>query len=225
MAKKKLIRFKQMAQFKNVIEPKLTEVLNTNYYLKGKWASTFFKNNNPIILELGCGKGEYSVALAKKYPNKNFLGVDIKGARIWYGASEALEQNIHNVGFLRTRIDFIESFFSDSEIDEIWLTFPDPQPQESRERKRLTSPMFVNRYKKFLKPNGIVQLKTDSTELFTYTCNQISSNNYNLVQKIDDVYQHKIPDGLAILREVQTHYEKIFSNKGHIIKYVSFKIN
>ena len=227
MAKKKLIRFREMEGFPNVVQPNMDEFWETEFKLKGKWGIDFFRNSNPIVLELACGKGEYAVNMAKKYPNKNFLGVDIKGARIWYGAHQALAENVKNVGFLRARIDFIDKFFAESEISEIWITFPDPQPQESRERKRLIAPIFIDRYKKFLEPYGLVNLKTDADSFFDYTLAQIKERNYRMINKFENIYnqQNEIPEELDHLYTVKTHYEGIFSAKGHTIKYVSFKIH
>ena len=156
--KRKLEHFAEMKTFPNVYEPDTEEVLRQDYFMKGQWRSKHFKNENPIVLELGCGKGEYSVGMGRKYPNKNFIGIDIKGARMWRGSKTALEENINNVAFLRTRIEFIESCFAKDEVDEIWITFPDPQPQSTRERKRLTSPIFINQYKKVLSENGLIHL-------------------------------------------------------------------
>lgn len=164
--KNKLAKWADNLTFGNVYQPKTSEVLNTNYHLKGKWNTAVFKNNHPIVLELGCGKGEYSVGLAKEFPEKNFIGLDIKGNRIWKGAKEAFESSMKNVVFVRTRIDFITSIFEENEVDEIWITFPDPQPKDRQERKRLTSPLFTERYKKILKSNGIIHLKTDHEGFF-----------------------------------------------------------
>ena len=227
MAKQKLQRFAQNKTFQHVFEPTMEEAFNKDYQLKGKWRSKVFKNDNPIVLELGCGKGEYSVGLAKKYPNKNCIGIDIKGARIWYGAKESLDLEMKNIAFIRTRIEFIESFFAKDEIDEIWLTFSDPQPQDSREKKRLTSPRFINRYKTFLKPNGIVHMKTDNTGLFDYTLEQIQEHNYRLIESTHNLYEEHIqnldPDTQEILG-IKTHYETIFSEKGFKIKYCKFRL-
>lgn len=227
MPKKKLIRFKQLAGYENVIQPSFEEVMNDCFSLKGKWNELFFKNNNPIVLELGCGKGEYSVSLGKRYPEKNFVGVDIKGARIWYGATEALEANMGNVGFLRTRIDFIASCFAKGEVDDIWITFPDPQPEGRRERKRLTHRLFIDRYRKFLKPTGYVHLKTDSQFLYEYTMNEIEQQGYQLIWNSPNVYrdlEELSPEDRETL-QIKTHYEGIFSEKGHKITYIKFGIH
>lgn len=233
--KNKLRKFTEMKTFHNVLEPELSEITNgkdsgvfLDHAMKGKWKEAFFGNDKPIVLELGCGKGEYSVGLGRKYPEKNFIGVDIKGARIWRGARTALDEQLDNIGFLRSRIDFITSFFASGEVDEIWITFPDPQPQRNRERKRLTSPLFINRYKQFLKPGGLVHLKTDSDSLYDYTMEQIEEHQYNLELTTRDLYGDAIEsfdqDTQEILN-IKTHYEGIFSAKGFSIKYCKFRIN
>jgi tRNA (guanine-N7-)-methyltransferase len=225
VAKKKLIRFKDIKTMDFVFEPTMEMVKTDSFQHKGKWAEVF-GNDNPIVLELGCGKGEYAVGLAKKYPNKNFIGLDIKGARIWYGANTVREEGMKNVAFIRTRIDFIESFFDTDEISEIWLTFSDPQP--NKPRKRLSSKLFVDRYKKFLKPGGLIHLKTDSSWLFAYTLEQIYDNKYEMLQKSWDLYGEMIQDLDTDTQEIlniKTHYEQIFSEKGFDIKYVKFKVN
>lgn len=161
-SKNKLKRFKENETFSNVIQPTRDEVVSGNFSFKGKWNQEFFKNNNPLVLELGCGKGEYSVGLAQKYPNKNFIGIDIKGARFWRGAKTAIEENIQNVAFLRSQIELIEFLFAEKEVDEIWITFPDPQIKYKRTKHRLTNSEFLQRYKKILKKDGCIHLKTDS---------------------------------------------------------------
>ena len=171
MTKRKLERFTEMAHFRNVLQPGFDEVFGRKHPIMGKWHDTFFGNDNPIVIELGCGKGEYTVGLAKKFPEKNFIGIDIKGSRMWRGAKSAIEENLKNTGFLRTRIEFINSFFDKDEVDEIWLTFPDPQPKKSN--KRLSSCRFLNMYSNFLKQEGYIHLKTDSELLYSYTLNKI----------------------------------------------------
>jgi tRNA (guanine-N7-)-methyltransferase len=225
MAKKKLIRFADIKTMDFVFEPTMEMVKTDTFPHKGKW-SAVFGNSHPIVLELGCGKGEYAVGLAKKYPQKNFIGVDIKGARIWYGANTVREEGMKNVAFIRTRIDFIETFFAKAEIDEIWLTFSDPQP--NKPRKRLTSPLFLDRYRKFLQPGGIVHLKTDNSWLFASTLEIIYENGYEMLEKTWDLYGEMIEDLDSDTQEIlniQTHYEQIFSEKGFDIKYVKFKIH
>jgi len=226
MAKNKLRKFAEMKAFENVFEPTLNEETIRSFPLKGKWRTDYFKNDNPIVLELGCGKGEYTIGLAKHYPNRNFIGVDIKGARMFVGAKEALEGKLDNVAFLRAKIDFIESYFSENEIDEIWLTFSDPQP--IKPRKRLTSELFINRYKRILKEGGLVHLKTDSDLLFESTEEEIKTHQYDLVELTWDLYK-SLPDDLddtiKDILHIKTHYEQLFTAKGSVIKYCSFRIH
>lgn len=219
----KLEKFSDFNSFKNCFTLYF-ENIKEGLPLKGNWHSNYFKNQNPIVLELGCGKGEYTVGLAKNNPNKNFIGVDIKGNRIWTGAKEALENNMDNVAFIRTRIDFIEHCFEPGEVSEIWITFPDPQPQKTRERKRLTNMRFIERYRKFLKPGGLVHLKTDSTSLYEYTMEVISENKLELLFHTNDLYKNCPPDRKELI-EIKTHYEKLFTAKGEDIKYICYKIN
>ncbi|MBI3133918.1 MAG: tRNA (guanosine(46)-N7)-methyltransferase TrmB [Bacteroidetes bacterium] len=224
--KKKLFRFADIKIMPCVFEPTMDDCKSKNYALKGNWRSTYFKNDNPLILELGCGKGEYSVGLGKKYPDKNYLGIDIKGARIWYGAKTVMDEKLPNIAFLRTRIDFIDAFFGPDEVDEIWLTFSDPQPQKPN--KRLSSKHFVELYKKFLKPGGLIHLKTDNDLLFESTLEQIQEHGYTLLEKTWDLYG-EMPESLdADTREIltiRTYYEQLFSAKGFKIKYCRFKVH
>lgn len=211
-----------MQDFENVFQP----AVGGEFPLKGKWRSEYFKNDNPIVLELGCGKGEYSVGLAKHFPNKNFIGVDIKGARMFIGAKEALENKMKNVAFLRTKIDFIQDYFAENEVDEIWLTFSDPQPKKPR--KRLSSPLFIERYRKIMKPGGIVHMKTDSDILFEYTEEQIKENNYECLELTWDLYgslPETIDPQTRDIFHIKTHYEQLFTAKGSVIKYCKFKIH
>ncbi|MDF3028530.1 MAG: tRNA ((7)-)-methyltransferase [Fluviicola sp.] len=226
MGKNKLRRFAEMKLWNNVFEPTLEPNPQEAFPLKGKWNQDYFKNSNPIVLELGCGKGEYSVGLAKHYPNKNFIGVDIKGSRMFVGAKEALDENLTNVAFLRTKIDFIDSYFEANEVDEIWLTFSDPQPLKPR--KRLTSEQFISRYKRILKPGGLIHLKTDSDLLFESTEEQIQEHNYEVIELSWDLYQSMPEDLDPTIRDIlhiKTHYEQLFTAKGSVIKYCSFKVH
>jgi len=221
VGKKKLRRFVEMETFKHVFQPPFNEILKKNFKFKGKWNENYFQNNNPIILELGCGKGEYTVGLAKKYSNINFIGVDIKGARMWKGAVDALKCNLQNVAFLRTRIELINSFFSTNEINEIWITFPDPQLKKAHIKKRLTSSRFLNFYKLFLTPGGTIHLKTDNPKLFEYTLDLINDNHLKLVYSTKDLYNSNfVDDALSI----KTFYEKHFLNEGENIYYLKFKL-
>ena len=209
-----------METFNHVEQPDL-DVLKKGYPLKGKWKSNFFKNFNPLVLELGCGMGEYTVGLAEKFPKKNFLGIDIKGARMWQGASESLRKDLKNVGFLRIRIDWIEKCFAKNEVDEIWITFPDPQLKKRRASKRLTHPVFLKKYKKFLKKNALIHLKTDSQFLHGFTLGVIAGERHVLEDSTHDLY------GSTVLRdhmEIKTHYEKIYLDQGLPITYLRFQL-
>ncbi len=214
--KNKEQRIADIRVFSNVFE---YEHFSEEDNLKDKWHSEIFRNNNPITLELACGKGEYSVGLARRYPRKNFIGVDLKGPRIWVGAKKALKHNLENVRFLRAYIDHLENFFSKNEIDEIWIIFPDPYLK--KERKRLTSPKFLNIYRRVMKPGGLVHLKTDSETLFDYTIEVIRDEQCDLVEKIEDVYRDSRNSELV---GIQTFYEKMHLEKGKTIRYVSFKL-
>ena len=205
MGKDKLRRFEAIKSFDNVFEP----VREQDFEHSGKWNENIFKNENPIVLELGCGKGEYSVGLGSLFSDKNYIGVEIKGNRIYIGAKEAIDSKLNNVAFLRTRIDYIDSYFKENEVDEIWLTFSDPQP--NKPRKRLTSTLFINRYRKFLKPGGLIHLKTDSSVLFDSTMEQIKLNKYELVDLRPDLY--------ATVKEGEEE-QKIFSIKTHYETYL-----
>ena len=210
-----------MDSFGHVIQPPFEDVFRKDHMLKGKWNEQFFKNNNPIVLELGCGKGEYTVELARNNIDKNFLGVDIKGARMWRGARTAFEEKMKNVGFLRTSIELIESFFSTAEVDEIWITFPDPQLKKRRNKKRLTGPRFLNSYSNFLKPDGLIHLKTDSRELYDYTLGLIKNNPVQLIEATHDLYDGmRANEPLAI----KTYYEQIFLEQGKKITYLCFRL-
>lgn len=219
MGKDKIKRFRENESFDCLYQPDFEEVFRVPYYMKGKWNSHHFKNNNPVVLELGCGRGEYTVELSQKYPHINFIGVDIKGARMWRGAKTVTEQKITNAAFVRSRIEFIESVFGDGEVSEIWITFPDPQMK--RENRRLTSSLFLERYRKFLKNGGVVHLKTDSPFLHNYTLQLVRQNGLELVEANDDIYGTGRADDLL---SIKTRYEKEFLSKGIKITYLSFKL-
>lgn len=209
-----------METFDHVVQAEFDEVFHKDYKLKGKWASEFFKNDNPIVLELGCGKGEYTVGLAKQNPETNYIGIDIKGARMWRGARTVLDEGIKNVGFIRTRIDLINSFFASGEISEVWVTFPDPQPKKFY--KRLTSTRFLGYYQKILEQYGIVNLKTDSQELYHYTKTLVELNKLEKLIDTNDLYNSGIADDIL---SIKTFYEQQFLEQGKPITYIRFKLD
>ncbi|MCW5515034.1 tRNA (guanosine(46)-N7)-methyltransferase TrmB [Muriicola sp. Z0-33] len=220
-SKNKLKRFKENEGFGNVIQPKREEVISGNFTLKGQWQEEF-GNQNPIVLELGCGKGEYTVGLAQKFPNKNFIGIDIKGARFWKGAKEALADNLVNVRFLRTQIELIDQLFAEDEVAEIWITFPDPQIKFKRTKHRLTNPVFLDKYKTILKNNGEIHLKTDSEFMHGYTIGVLQGSAFEIVYSNHDVYRnHGSPKEVL---EIQTFYEKQYLDKGKPITYLKFRV-
>ncbi len=223
--KNKQARFAENRVLPNVFQPTREEAV-AGYKLKGKWREQVFKNTNPIVLELGCGKGEYSVGLAKAFPEKNFIGVDIKGARFWFGAKEAYESNLTNAVFLRTQIELIDGFFEENEVDEIWITFPDPQIKYRRTKHRMTHPEFLERYKKILKKDGIMHLKTDSEFLHGYTIGLLQGQGLEILTAHHDIYgAPEYEPNTPLLRDIQTHYEQLFSAKGKTITYIKFKIH
>lgn len=227
----KLKKFAENETFACLVQPRMDEVFGVDYRLKGRWAADFFHNDNPIVLELGCGKGEYTIDLALRNPDVNYIGIDIKGARLWKGAKYAAQNNLPNVGFLRTRIEFISSIFAPGEIAGIWLTFSDPQI--GRENKRLTSPRFLDRYRGFLAPDGVVNLKTDSRYLFEYSLAIALRNGLRVFARTTDLYATPVEEIMASglserearsLYEVQTFYEQHFLEQGYPITYLSFGI-
>ena len=223
MGKGKLAKFADMETYENVFQYPYSVVEHVPFEMQGHWHEEYFHNNNPIVLELGCGKGEYTVGLAKLYPNMNFIGVDIKGARMWTGATQALEEGLKNVAFLRTNIEIIDRFFSSGEVNEIWLTFSDPQMKNPR--KRLSSTWFLERYRKFLSDGGFIHLKTDSNFLFTYTTYLVEKNKLPLVVKTTDLYQES--ENNSSLKEaaaIQTYYESMWIERGLNIKYMKFSL-
>ncbi|MCL4106460.1 UNVERIFIED_CONTAM: hypothetical protein GTU68_030418 [Idotea baltica] len=226
-SRNKLQKFAEIVTFPNVYEnydpknPGLVGVNQEPIDLKGKWNEIHFKNTKPIVLELACGRGEYSLGLGAMYPDRNFIGVDIKGARIWKGARTALDENLNNVAFLRTRIEQISMFFEKGEVDEIWITFPDPFLKDSKENRRLTSPNFLKRYREFLKPDGVINLKTDSPELYSYTQEVLSvEKGIEVLYDKDDIYK----DSLDFPElELKTYYEKSHLLDGRLIKFIRFR--
>ena len=223
MSKGKLAKFADMETYRNVFQYPYSVLSDVPFAMRGRWREQFFHNDNPIILELGCGKGEYAVELAKAHPDRNYIGVDIKGARMWTGATQALQEGIENVAFLRTNIEIIDRFFAPDEVQEIWLTFSDPQMKNPR--KRLTSTYFMERYRRFLIDRGIIHLKTDSNFLFTYTTLMVEKNQLPLVVRIDDLYAAIMPDDSSVGNEaasIQTYYERMWLERGISIKYLQF---
>ncbi|GGG39451.1 tRNA (guanine-N(7)-)-methyltransferase [Bizionia arctica] len=221
-SKNKLKRFRENETFANVFQPSRDELVNNQFDLKGNWNKIFFKNSNPLVLELGCGKGEYSVALAKKYPNKNFIGIDIKGARFWRGAKTALEDNLPNVAFMRSQIELIDHAFAAGEVDEIWITFPDPQIKYKRTKHRMTNSEFLKRYKTVLKPDGVMNLKTDSEFMHGYTLGLLHGEGHEVLYANHNVYkQEGSPEEVT---SIQTYYESQYLEQNKPITYIRFKI-
>ena len=221
MSKNKLAKFSELKELDRVFQPAFDEVFQKDHPLKGKWSLEVFNNNNPIVLELGCGKGEYTVGLARKYKNKNFIGVDIKGARIWRGAKTMNEEEIHNAAFLRTRIELITSFFTPDEVSEVWLTFPDPQEKKRRKKKRLTGPRFLNEYRNFLKNKGIIHLKTDNDILYEYTLKLVNYNQLDILFSTPDLYNSEYKNDIL---EIKTFYERQYLAEGKNINYIKFRL-
>jgi len=223
MSKGKLAKFADMETFSNVFQYPFSVIDNVPFDMKGHWNEQYFKNTNPIVLELGCGKGEYTVGLAKLFPNVNFIGVDIKGARMWTGAKMALEEKLLNVAFLRTNIEVIDRFFSQDEISEIWLTFSDPQMKNPR--KRLSSTFFMDRYRSFLIDGGVIHVKTDSDFLFTYTSYVVDVNKLPLLFRTEDLYHTAgIDEETSKILSIQTYYEGMWKERGLNIKYQKFRL-
>ena len=220
MGKNKLKKFSEMETFQNVFQFPFSVLKEKGFPMKGRWREDFFHNDNPIVLELGCGKGEYAVGLAKKFTNMNFIGVDIKGARMWTGAKESVQKGMTNVAFLLTSIELIAEFFAPGEVDEIWITFPDPQMKKVN--KRLTSVRFMNIYRQILKDNGIMHLKTDSPFLYAYTDASVKLNKFNVEVNTDDLYHSGLADDIL---EIQTFYEKQWLARGLTIKYIKWHLD
>jgi tRNA (guanine-N7-)-methyltransferase len=213
VGKDKLRRFAEIDTFSNVLQ------LDAGKEFKGNWNKGFFKNDNPLVLELACGKGEYTVNLATLFPDKNFIGIDYKGNRIWRGAKTALEEGVNNVGFLRIQIETLLDYFADEEVDEIWITFPDPQPQISREKKRLTSSRFLDMYKLVVRPGGFINLKTDNDDLHAYTAEKIAETGLNLHARTEDLYHSEFADEVL---SIKTYYEKKYLKDNKNINYLKF---
>ena len=223
MGKGKLAKFADMESYENVFQYPFSVIEQVPFEMKGHWREQFFHNDNPIVLELGCGKGEYAVGLAKQHPDMNFIGVDIKGARMWTGATQAIKEGIKNVAFLRTNIEIIDRFFDKDEVQEIWLTFSDPQMKNPR--KRLTSTFFMERYRRFLVDGGTIHLKTDSNFLFTYTKYMVENNQLPVEVQTEDLYNDaKVQEATEQVRRIQTYYEQMWLDRGLNIRYMRFHL-
>jgi len=218
MGKNKLKRFAENETFENLFQHTHFDARNEQFLLKGKWHEFFFQNNNPIVLEVGCGRGEYTIGMAQRFPNTNFIGIDRKGARIWRGCKDSVELNLKNVAFLRIKIEDIEYYFAQHEVNEIWVTFPDPQMR--KERNRLISPNFISKYKKIIDTTGIIHLKTDSRELYEYVVQTAPIEKWNIIENIPNVYESGVP---SVLTEIQTFYEKKWLQEGKVISYIRLK--
>ena len=216
-----MLRFRELGTLDRVFEPPYEEVLRKDFHLKGKWNTEVFRNDAPLVLELGCGKGEYTVGLARIHPECNYLGLDIKGARIWTGARTAHDEDLTNVAFLRTRIDFILSFFTRDEVDELWITFPDPQEKRRRNKKRLTGAFFLNMYRQFLKDDGVIHLKTDNNLFYRYTLELARHNDLLIEKSSDNIYQEGWDDEVV---SIQTYYETHFLSEGVNINFIRFRL-
>lgn len=221
-SKNKLKRFRENETFDNVVQPTRDEVVNGEFPYKGKWKSDFFKNDNPIIVELGCGKGEYTIGLAQRNPNVNYIGIDVKGARFWRGAKTAVEEGMNNVAFVRTQIELIEGIFEAQEIDEIWITFPDPQIKYKRTKHRMTNSEFLKLYKRILKPDGVVNLKTDSEFMHGYTLGLLHGEGHEVIYANHNVYKNEGAPSEVL--EIQTFYEQQYLEINKAITYIRFKI-
>ncbi|HXJ99442.1 MAG TPA: tRNA (guanosine(46)-N7)-methyltransferase TrmB [Gelidibacter sp.] len=221
-SKNKLRRFRENETFSNVYQPTRDELINEDFDIKGNWNDKVFKNENPLVLELGCGRGEYTLGLAKRFPNKNFIGIDIKGARFWRGAKTATEDKMANVAFLRTQIELIEYAFASNEVDEIWITFPDPQIKYKRTKHRMTNAAFLERYKAILKPEGLIHLKTDSEFMHGYTLGLLHGLGHDVLYANHDVYRQE--GSPKEVTEIQTYYEGQYLEKNKAITYIRFKI-
>ena len=221
MGKNKIRKFEENLTFRHLFQQSFDE-LRAGFSLKGKWHKEYFENDNPIVLELGCGKGEYTVGLAQRFPDKNFIGIDIKGSRMWVGCKEVEESGLKNVAFIRTRISLIQHFFGKDEVSEIWLTFSDPQPRKSKEKKRLSSPQFLERYSHFLRDDNTIHMKTDNRLLFDFTLNVIGKGGHEKGFVSVDVYGKGAPPEVM---DIQTYYEEMWRKEDRSIHYLNFRMN
>lgn len=217
MGKNKLQKFEAMNHYPHVFQYPFSVLQEKEFEMKGKWNELFFRNNHPIVIELGCGKGEYTVGLAKLYPDKNFIGIDVKGARMWSGATQSFQDKMPNVAFLRTHIELIDRFFASGEVSEIWITFPDPQM--AKVNKRMTSARFMQLYSRIIKDNGLIHLKTDSPFMYAYTCAMIQANHLQVIVETENLYNSGLVDEIL---SIQTFYEQQWLSRGMNIKYIRF---
>lgn len=227
MGKGKLRKWNENKNFENVYEPSLQDAIDGKPFMKGEWNEVVFGNDNPITLELGCGKGEYTVGQARKYPDRNFIGIDIKGHRFWRGAKTSQAEELNNVAFLRTRIEFIDRFFEKDEVSEIWLTFSDPQPKDEKGTKKITSPIYIERYKQFLKPGSKVNVKTDSVHLYEFTIEAYKEKGYKILHDTQDVYGsfiHEVDPELAEVLNIKTYYERRWLEEGKKIHFIQIEV-
>lgn len=229
MGKDKLKRWAENKTFDHVFEPDLLPIIREGKtFMKGEWRSSFFKNDNPLVIELGCGKGEYTVGLARKNPNINFIGIDVKGHRFHKGAKEAKEEGLTNVAFLRTRVEFIEAYFAENEVDEIWLTFSDPQPLDHVGNRRITSLWYAEKYSKFLKPGAIIHIKHDNTDLYHKALKEFTTAGHTIIDHSDDIYgeyMSTLPQEKQDVLNIQTYYEQMWLSQGKKIKYIMISLN
>lgn len=221
-SKNKLKRFKENETFTNVFQPTREEVVSGNFPLKGKWNVDFFKNNNPIVVELGCGKGEYTIGLGAQNPNVNYIGIDVKGARFWRGAKTAVDNGMKNIAFVRTQIELIEGIFAANEVSEFWITFPDPQIKYKRTKHRMTNSEFLKLYKQILKPDGVMNLKTDSEFMHGYTLGLLHGEGHEVLYANHNVYKNEGAPREVL--DIQTFYEKQYLEIDKAITYIRFKI-
>lgn len=228
MGKDKLKRWAENKTFHHVFEPDLLPIIREGKtFMKGEWHSSFFKNNNPIVIELGCGKGEYTIGLAENNLQKNYIGIDVKGHRFHKGAKEALEKGLNNVAFIRARVEFIDAFFGKDEVNEIWLTFSDPQPQDHVGKRRITSLYYINKYKNFLKPGGVIHIKHDNPDLYLKTLKELSEAGYTVEIANDNIYgdfMETQSEELQRILNIRTYYEQMWLDEGRKIKYIRFRI-
>lgn len=227
MGKGKLKKWNENKTFGHVFEPPLQDAVDGHDFMKGEWKEKVFKNDHPITLELGCGKGEYTLGMARRYPERNFIGIDIKGHRFWRGAKLSDREGLTNVAFLRTRLEFVNRYFAENEVSEIWITFSDPQPKDEKGSKRITGPKFVEMYKQLIKSGSFINVKTDSDLLYEWTLEQYKEHKYDIILESSDVYGelvHRVDESLSDLLHIQTFYEQMWLEMGKTIKFIQIRV-